>query len=772
MLSAYAAPPTPPFDPPSAVPLPASPGATSSRGSVVRRRFSSALSRPSLSSSDDVRRSVEADISRRRRPSTSASTTAAAQQYSYQQTSPVASPRSPMPPTAPSPFAAHHNLHVHPAAPGSPVPRSLARIVRPRKGTVASLMPTPAVAVHDSARVLEAAAYMAAKRVDAILVVDSDGHLAGILTDKDIAFRVIAEGLDPRSTTVADVMTQNPVSVATTSSASDALNRMVAGHFRHLPVIESEDDEGGGDGGSGGGVVGVLDITKCLYEALERLERPLDAQRRATAADDGDAGAAATSRTQLVELFRTQLAGPDLRGLLASEPSTITAVSLGDTVLTAAQRMLATQETAVLVFSIDPTGLQAGLAGIFTSKDIVLRVVVAGLDPATTYVSRVMTPHPDCVYSDTSVLNALHKMHVTREGEVEGLVDVLKLTYSVLYQLNSAPVDTGERTVWNRFWEAAMSSEISSSEAENEASSSLIFPEDSASRVSIGAVPPPRAWSAAQTRMPSTADRSHLASGLGTTLPIDEAANFTFKLRDIETGKVHRITSPGNRLDVLCESLTGRLRRRATAPAGSPPAAVAAAAASPAPPVELSYVDDEGDFVHLDSDDDLVQAVAMARGCGWPRLLLVLDSQRALLADAATSLSGGGPASRLGSLPTAGWPSAHSSPVQPPSSLASPLRPATTTSAATATSPASLSVSRPDSAAQARSAADFSDVPSCEGLGRDRVDAPTGAVVADGLASATAAWPGRELAVPMLLGAGVTLVAAYVVVRTLRHQST
>ncbi|KAJ1565636.1 hypothetical protein HK405_011919, partial [Cladochytrium tenue] len=324
-----------------------------------------------------------ADISRRRRPSTSVSATAAAQQHPYQQTSPVASPRSPMPPAAPSPFANHHNLHVHPAAAGSPVPRSLARIVRPRKGTVASLMPTPAVAVHDSARVLEAAAYMAAKRVDAILVVDSDGHLAGILTDKDIAFRVIAEGLDPRSTTVADVMTQNPVSVATTSSASDALNRMVAGHFRHLPVIESEDDEGGG-----GGVVGVLDITKCLYEALERLERPLDAQRRATAADDGDAGAAAASRTQLVELFRTQLAGPDLRGLLASEPSTITAVSLGDTVLTAAQRMLATQETAVLVFSIDPTGLQAGLAGIFTSKDIVLRVVVAGLDPATTYVSR------------------------------------------------------------------------------------------------------------------------------------------------------------------------------------------------------------------------------------------------------------------------------------------------------------------------------------------------------------------------------------------------
>ncbi|KAJ1565635.1 hypothetical protein HK405_011918, partial [Cladochytrium tenue] len=289
----------------------------------------------------------------------------------------------------------------------------------------------------------------------------------------------------------------------------------------------------------------------------------------------------------------------------------------------------------------------------------------------------------------------------------------------------------------------------------DEAGSSLIFPEDSASRVSIGAVPPPRAWSAAQTRMPSEGDRSRLASGLGTTLPMDESANFTFKLRDIETGKVHRLTSPGNRLDALRESLTGRLRRRVAAPAGSPPAA----AASPAPPVELSYVDDEGDFVHLDSDDDLVQAVAMARGCGWPRLLLVLDSQRALLADAATSLSGGGPASRLGSLPTSGgWPPAHSSPVQPPSSLALPQRTAASTS-----SPASLSFSRPGSASQARSVADPSDVASPEGHRRGLADAPAGAAVADGLASATAAWPGRELAVPMLLGAGVTLVAAYVV---------
>lgn len=65
----------------------------------------------------------------------------------------------------------------------------------PAKGTVASMNPEAAVALHTSAKVFEAAAYMAAKRQDAVLVVDGEGHLTGILTDKDLAYRVVANGV-------------------------------------------------------------------------------------------------------------------------------------------------------------------------------------------------------------------------------------------------------------------------------------------------------------------------------------------------------------------------------------------------------------------------------------------------------------------------------------------------------------------------------------------------------------------------------------------------
>jgi CBS domain-containing protein len=51
------------------------------------------------------------------------------------------------------------------------------------------------------------------------------------------------------------------------------------------------------------------------------------------------------------------------------------------------------------------------IAGIFTSKDVVLRVIAAGLDAQRCSVVRVMTPHPDTAPPTTTVQDALKKMH-------------------------------------------------------------------------------------------------------------------------------------------------------------------------------------------------------------------------------------------------------------------------------------------------------------------------------------------------------------------------
>jgi CBS domain-containing protein len=71
----------------------------------------------------------------------------------------------------------------------------------------------------------------------------------------------------------------------------------------------------------------------------------------------------------------------------------------------AAALMKENHTTAVLVQD------QGSITGIFTSKDVVLRVIAPGLDPANCSVVRVMTPHPDFAPMDMSIQAALRKMH-------------------------------------------------------------------------------------------------------------------------------------------------------------------------------------------------------------------------------------------------------------------------------------------------------------------------------------------------------------------------
>lgn len=117
---------------------------------------------------------------------------------------------------------------------------------------MAALKPSPALTVPDTITVAEASQLCAAKRTDCVLVVDDEEGLSGIFTAKDLAYRVrlkktkhssccldvlgkvTAEGIDPHSTQVSQVMTRNPMVTRDTTSATEALQLMVERHFRHL----------------------------------------------------------------------------------------------------------------------------------------------------------------------------------------------------------------------------------------------------------------------------------------------------------------------------------------------------------------------------------------------------------------------------------------------------------------------------------------------------------------------------------------------------------
>jgi CBS domain-containing protein len=85
--------------------------------------------------------------------------------------------------------------------------------------------------------VAAASRLMKQRRVGAILVVDQ-GRLAGIFTERDALFRVIAEGRAPDATRLADVMTPNPRTIGPDRPFGHALHLMYEGEFRHVPVVE------------------------------------------------------------------------------------------------------------------------------------------------------------------------------------------------------------------------------------------------------------------------------------------------------------------------------------------------------------------------------------------------------------------------------------------------------------------------------------------------------------------------------------------------------
>lgn len=85
--------------------------------------------------------------------------------------------------------------------------------------------------------VIAAARLMKENHVGALMVVEQ-GKLAGVFTERDALFRVIAEGRDVQGTQVADVMTRNPQTIHPDKPFADALHVMYEGGFRHVPVVE------------------------------------------------------------------------------------------------------------------------------------------------------------------------------------------------------------------------------------------------------------------------------------------------------------------------------------------------------------------------------------------------------------------------------------------------------------------------------------------------------------------------------------------------------
>ncbi|KAK3808685.1 MAG: hypothetical protein J3Q66DRAFT_288520 [Benniella sp.] len=484
-------------------------------------------------------------------------------------------------------------------------------------GTVSALRVSQALTVSESITVTEASQNMAAKRADCVLVINDEEHLSGIFTAKDLAFRVVAAGLDPRSTRVADIMTPNPMVVTTDRSATDALNLMVQKGFRHLPV-QNEDSE----------IVGLLDITKCLYDSLAKMERAYGQSKKLYDALEGVdkewGGVQNMGMVQYMETLREKMMCPDLNSVLDGSPAA--EVSVKATVRDAAKLMKERRVTAVLV--MDQNGID--IAGIFTSKDIVLRVIAAQLEPSNCSVVRVMTPHPDTAPPSMSIMEAMRKMHdghylnlpvVDDDKEIVGVVDVLKLTYATMEQINSMNnKDSESGPMWNHFWNsAALEGDEGSVISESMAPSSIMSPSLAASPHSHqgGMMQPfPGEIFPNESASVVAEDRSEILHRHAE----EENTTFVFKFKSPVSNKVHRFTADFTSLSSLRQLI---LEKEPFGPESDP------SQSALLEEFNISYMDDEQDYVMMTSDADLADSVTIARKQGENRVMLYVSDPRA-----------------------------------------------------------------------------------------------------------------------------------------------
>ena len=125
---------------------------------------------------------------------------------------------------------------------------------------IGSLMKTQMVTAAPEATVVEAARSMAQNEVGAVLVVEH-GQILGILSERDVCSRVVAEGRDPSTTKVSEVATQKVVTVDIDVHVRECAKLLRDEGIRHLPVTRD---------GKAAGILSSRDFFVYVVEGLEK----------------------------------------------------------------------------------------------------------------------------------------------------------------------------------------------------------------------------------------------------------------------------------------------------------------------------------------------------------------------------------------------------------------------------------------------------------------------------------------------------------------------
>ena len=124
--------------------------------------------------------------------------------------------------------------------------------------TVKILAPNESIKCSADTTVHAAILQMSEKRRASVVIVDREGQLRGIFTERDLLRRVAVPGRDPKTTPLGDVMTREPETLGPDTLIAYAINRLHSASYRTIPLIDAQ--------GRPIGVMTVNDIVQWLAE--------------------------------------------------------------------------------------------------------------------------------------------------------------------------------------------------------------------------------------------------------------------------------------------------------------------------------------------------------------------------------------------------------------------------------------------------------------------------------------------------------------------------
>lgn len=117
------------------------------------------------------------------------------------------------------------------------------------------------------ATALDVCSKMASKRIGAVVIVGDHGHVAGIISERDIIRTLAEHGAATLSLPVSEIMTRDVVSCQETTTVDELMGMMTQGRFRHLPVIEDD------------ALVGIISIGDVVKNHVAEVEMEVSAMR-------------------------------------------------------------------------------------------------------------------------------------------------------------------------------------------------------------------------------------------------------------------------------------------------------------------------------------------------------------------------------------------------------------------------------------------------------------------------------------------------------------